>query len=228
MKFQFGLPILLLALGSLVPAHAQTRSTPTVSPSPDLPSCSSFQSQARAQSFLRQLPSASATLDPDQNGIACESLLPSCDRFQNQRQAQAYLSENQLAGIKLDPDRNGIACEVLLPECERFQSQQEAQAYLERNQIAKQKLDPDNNGAACETLSRVARSDGRRIISNSSSDGWFIEVWQSGLDRRFSNNQASTVYYVRAWKRDRPNFVVTTGNFASQQEASTYFNDYLR
>ncbi len=227
MKYQFCLPILLLALGTLAPAHAQTRSTPTVSPSPDLPSCSSFRSQAQAQAFLRQLPGASATLDPDQNGIACESLLPSCDRFQSQRQAQAYLAENQIAAIKLDQDSNGIACEVLLPECERFQSQQEAQAYLERNQIAKLKLDPDNNGTACETLSRSVRSDGRRITSNSSSDGWFFEIWQSGLNRQLSN-QPSTIYYVRAWKRDRPNFVVTTGNFASQQEASTYFNDYLR
>ncbi|HEY9697086.1 MAG TPA: hypothetical protein V6D10_07475 [Trichocoleus sp.] len=226
MKIKFSLPILLLAIGSLTPANAQTRSAPTVLPSPTPPTCNQFRAQSDAQAFLEQNPQT-LTLDPDQNGIACESLLPSCDRFQFQAQAQAYLAEHQIAGIKLDPDQNGIACDALLPECERFQSQQEAQAYLERSPIARLKLDPDNNGAACEMLSRSVRSDGRRITSNSGSDGWFAEIWQSSrADRR--TNRPSTVYYIRAWKRNSPDFIVTTGNFASQQEALAYFEDYLR
>lgn len=84
--------------------------------------CSDYPSQAFAQIALDQQPEVAETLDPDGNGIACDTddgssagrdRAAACDDFDTQSDAQAALdapdAEDSLAP-SLDADSDGVAC----------------------------------------------------------------------------------------------------------------------
>jgi len=116
---------------------------------------------------------------------------------------------------------------VTVNACDFFQSAQEAQAFFERDRSSYAFLDADRDGLACEDLPTQVRSDGNRVSSGSTSRGWQYEIWRSSVNSGYSTNQASEVFYVKAWRQDSPNTVLTTGNFHSQQQAYDYFKNHL-
>jgi hypothetical protein len=117
---------------------------------------------------------------------------------------------------------------VSIDACDFFQSAQEAQAVFERNPADYAFLDANRNGLACETLPTRVRSDGVRVSSGSTSQGWQYEIWRSSIDFAYDAGGNFDVFYVKAWRQNNPATVLTTGNFDSQQHAYRYFRDYLQ
>ncbi|GAB4385976.1 MAG: hypothetical protein Kow00121_51630 [Elainellaceae cyanobacterium] len=128
--------------------------------------------------------------------------------------------------LKLSSPLSNSSYAIVFRFC-RFQSQQEAQAFFEHNSSEQPSFGPDNDGLACETLSATLRTDGSRILTSSTSDGWRYEVWQTTARTTRSEGE-TTVYYIRAAQNNDPSTTLTTGNFSSQTSAINYFNDFLR
>ncbi len=88
----------------------------TAAPSGD--ACDAFDYQEDAQQALISDPSDPVGLDPDNDGVACESLprrsAPvSCDDFDTQQEAQAVYDADPSDPFGLDTDSDGVACENL-------------------------------------------------------------------------------------------------------------------
>lgn len=117
---------------------------------------------------------------------------------------------------------------ISIDTCDFFQSAQEAQAFFERDPANNAFLDANRNGLACEELPTMVRSDGERVSSGSTSQGWQYEIWRSSVDFAYDSRDSFDVFYVKAWRQSNPATVLTTGNFDSQQHARDYFRNYLQ
>ncbi|HEY9661538.1 MAG TPA: hypothetical protein V6C65_24030, partial [Allocoleopsis sp.] len=111
--------------------------------------------------------------------------------------------------------------------CDAFSTQTEAQAVFERDPVTAANLDLDRDGQACDQLSTSIRTDGYRISSGSTSDGWRYEIWRSTIRSTYSTGN-QVVYYVRAQWSEQPSTLLTTGNFSSAAAAYQYFTEHLK
>lgn len=82
--------------------------------------CSDFTDQVFAEIYAIVNPNCKSKLDPDNDGVYCESLpsvnttdCKTCSDFKNQREASAYASINADCGKRLDRDGDGKYCESL-------------------------------------------------------------------------------------------------------------------
>jgi hypothetical protein len=112
--------------------------------------------------------------------------------------------------------------------CDAFSTRQEAQAFFERDPEDAANLDLNRDGQACDQLSTSLRTDGYRISSGTTSDGWTYEIWKSSVRSAYSRSRDRVVYYVRAWRSHYPDTLLTTRNFTSVQAAYDYFVESLK
>jgi hypothetical protein len=137
----------------------------------DRTSCGHFETWEDAQAALEDpnFPNRE-TLDPDDDGVACESAfgvgdgdIPAdqmaCSNFDSREDAQAHFDATTSEGQRdiLDPDGNDVACEeafgvVVDPtSCGHFETQEDAQAILDDPANPnRENLDADGDGIACE------------------------------------------------------------------------------
>jgi hypothetical protein len=137
----------------------------------DRTSCGHFKTWEDSQAALDdpEFPGREV-LDPDEDGIACESAfgagegdIPAdqmaCNNFDSQEAAQAHFdaSTSEEQRNILDPDGDGIACEdafgVVIDHisCGHFHTQEDAQtAFDDSTTSSRENLDADRDGIACE------------------------------------------------------------------------------
>ncbi len=136
----------------------------------DPTSCGHFETWEDAQAALEDPSTTNPEhLDPDDDGVACESAfgvgdgdIPAdqmaCSNFANQEAAQAhYDAASASQQAILDPDTDGVACEDAFDvaidptSCGHFDTQEDAQAVLDNpDNPNRQNLDGDGDGIACE------------------------------------------------------------------------------